>query len=82
MEKDSVRLARMEERQINQGNMLADFIESQGKHNENFYETRHQVIAMQAKQDGAWKTVGIFGTLTVGVAGFVSWLITTFAGKQ
>ena len=81
MENDSVRLARMEERQINHGNLLADFIHAQDIHNGKFYETRNDVITMKAKQDGAWKTVGVFGTLTVGVAGFISWLVAVLIGK-
>lgn len=81
VENDSVRLARIEERQISQIRLIESFIESQSKHNDHFYETRNRVLAMQAKQEGAWKTVGVFGTLTVGVAGFVSWIVAVFLGK-
>ena len=80
-ETDSVRLARMEERQINQGNLIEEFFAAQKEHNERFYQTRYQVLAMAAKQEGAWKTIGVFGALTVAVSSGVAWVVTLFFGR-
>lgn len=80
-ETDSVRLARMEERQINQGNLIEEFFTAQEKHNERFYQTRYQVLAMAAKQEGAWKTIGIFGALTVAVSSAMAWVVTFLTGR-
>jgi len=55
--------------------------DKQKNHNELFYEVRDTVRDMKANANGAWFTVGIFGTLTIAVSGLVSWLVANFGGK-
>lgn len=50
----------------------------QREKNKIFYEVRDTVRDMKANASGAWFTIGVFGTLTVAVSGFVSWLVSTF----
>lgn len=78
---DSVRLARIEERQIHHQQLLEAFIEKQEEYNKSFWSTRYQVLAMAAKQEGAWKTVGIFGALTVAVSSAMAWVVTFLFGR-
>jgi len=54
--------------------------EKQSKHNEVFYESRDALRDMKANANGAWFTLGVFGTLTVAVSGFVSWVVANLRG--
>jgi type IV secretory pathway component VirB8 len=69
------RLARLEEKIDSLSKSIDQFIESQGDHNDKFYEIRDRVRDMQANAKGAWWTVGLFGTLTVAVSSLVAWLV-------
>lgn len=85
MESESIRLARMEERQTahiestdrnfaDLKDQLGSFITQQGKANEAFWATRNSVIVMEAKRAGATWVIGAFGTLTIATAGLLAWL--------
>lgn len=73
---DVERLARMEAKIDALTQDMSDFIRSQEKHNDSFYEVRDSVRDMKANARGAWFTIGLFGTLTVAVSGLVSWVVS------
>lgn len=74
------RLARLEVKMDMMSDLIKDFIDVQDAHNKTFFSTRDDVRDMQANAKGAWFIIGIFGTLTVTVAGTVSWLVTYIKG--
>lgn len=69
-----VALARVEEKL----DRVIERLEAQKDHNDRFYEVRDIVLNMKANAKGAWFTIGIFGTLTVAVSGFVAWAVSVF----
>lgn len=68
-----VAIARLEEKQDAQTEMIREFIASQKIHNVNFYATQREVDQMQAKAKGAWWMLGILGIM---VSTAVSWVVT------
>ncbi len=77
---ESERLARIEAKQDAITDLLNRFIHSQEKHNDAFYKVRDKINEREANAKGAWFTIGLFGSLTIAVSGFVSWAVSTFRG--
>ncbi len=71
------RLARIEARLEHLSEVMEDFVDGQSEKNAMFFLVRDELMKVQASAKGAWFTVGIFGTLTVAVSGFVAWLVST-----
>jgi 4'-phosphopantetheinyl transferase EntD len=71
---DSVRLARMEERQIAANRLQEDFIAEQRIANQAFWETKNKVDKMQAKGGAIVWILGLFGSLTVSFAVAAAWI--------
>lgn len=69
------RLARLESKVDHLTAMVETFVSSQDEKNRHFWAAREKLLVMQAGARGAWWTVGLFGSLTVAVAGFVSWVV-------
>ncbi len=71
----SERLARIEQKIEHIIDVLEDTFKNQQKHNDIFSGVRDKVIVMESSAKGAWWVVGVLGSLTVVVSGFVAWVV-------
>jgi hypothetical protein len=83
-----VAVARIEEKLDSRDKLILQYMQDQERrwqaqlaHNTNFYHVRDLVHEKIANTKGAWFTVGIFGTLTAGVATIVSAIVSWFATR-
>lgn len=75
------RLARLEEKIDHLITSMDRFVDTQGKHNVLFYQTRDEVIVIKASAKAAWFTLTVFGAVVVTLSGGLAWVVTTLITK-
>jgi len=72
------RLIRIEEKLEHLTDIIKSHVDAQEEKNDLFYALRDDFLQARASAQGAWWTIGIFGSLTIAVSGVVAWAVSNW----